>query len=388
MIMVIGVPLNGLTLEKSAEPWLYPVLLDENYPLDLFLCSPYNSFMEMRIGMIGVGGLGHLQANTYAALEDTTVIGGVDVSEEARTLFENDFDAPAYENYREFLQDLGDDLDAVTIVTPHTLHYEQAMACLQRGIPVLLEKPMVTNIAHGVDLVETAAERDVVLQVGYQRHFHPAFREIRRILQTGRIGDLHAVNCYLGQDWIDLHRDTWRGDPSLSGGGQLYDTGQHLLDALLWTTGTDPKKVSAQIDYDKPRVDVNSSLAMLLERGEESVIGSVGISGDGVEITPAEGYFYWGTKGRISYFGNRITVAEKDAVTYQTDITEGMDFQTLNRKKIENFINSIRGTEEAAVPGEVGLQVTALTEAAYRAADTESTVTVQSLIDEAIAERV
>ncbi|MFW5905574.1 MAG: Gfo/Idh/MocA family oxidoreductase, partial [archaeon] len=168
---------------------------------------------------------------------------------------------------------------------------------------------------------------------------------------------------------------------------QLYDTGQHLLDALLWTTGTDPKKVSAQIDYDKPRVDVNSSLAMLLERGDESVIASVGISGDGVEITPAEGYFFWRTNGRISYFDNQITVAEKDAVTYQTEITEGMDFQTLNRKKIENFINSIRGTEEAAVPGEVGLQVTALTEAAYRAADTESTVTVQSLIDEAIAER-
>lgn len=339
--------------------------------------------MSIRIAVIGVGGLGHLQTKTYAQIEDVTIVAAADISQKARVLFEEDFDAPAYEHYRELLHEHGDQLDAVTIVTPHTIHYEQAKACMARDLHVLMEKPMVTDIGHAVDLVETAAERDLVLQVGYQRHFHPAFREIRRIVQSGRIGELHAVNSYLGQDWIDLHRDNWRTDPSLSGGGQLYDTGSHLLDALLWTTSAKPASVTAQITFAKPQVDINSALAMELDRGDDTVIASVGISGDGVDTSPSEGYFYWGTQGRLSYTNGQIVVAEKDAMTYSTEITGGTDFQTLNRQKIANFIESIENASEPAVPGEIGLQITALTEAAYQSTESNSAIAVQPLIQDA-----
>lgn len=343
--------------------------------------------MELQIGVIGIGGLGHLQTKTYAGIEATTVVGGADISAGARRTFEENFQAPAYENYRELLHEHREELDAVMIVTPHTLHYEQAKACIEQGLHVLLEKPMVTDIAHAVDLIESATEQGVVLQIGYQRHFHPAFEEIRRIIQSGRIGDIHTVNCYLGQDWIDVHRDTWRTDVSLSGGGQLYDSGSHLFDALLWTTGTVPTSVTAQIDYADPGVDVNSALTLRLDRDGDPALASVGISGDGVDVPPEEGYFYWGSAGRISYIDNQIAVAEKGAMTYRTEITSGTDFQSLNRRKLENFIGSIEGTVEPAVPGNVGLQVTALTEAAYQAADSERSVAVQPLIEEAYGNR-
>jgi predicted dehydrogenase len=241
--------------------------------------------MTLRIGVIGVGGLGHLQTQTYIGMAQVEVVGAADVSEEARHLFENDFSAPAYEHYREFLHEHGEELDAVMIVTPHTLHHEQAKSCMKQGYHVLLEKPMVTDTADAVDLIETADEEGVILQVGYQRHFHPAFEEIRRIIKEGRIGRVHCANCYLGQNWIDLHREDWRTDPSLSGGGQLYDSGSHLLDALLWTTDTKPKSVTAQMEYAKPDVDVNSALSIQLE-GEETLIASVGLSGDGIDVAP------------------------------------------------------------------------------------------------------
>jgi predicted dehydrogenase len=160
--------------------------------------------MEIRIGVIGVGGLGYLQAEAYSHIDDVNIVGAADIAAEARQLFEREFDAPAYEHYRELLHSHGDELDAVTIITPHTLHHEQTRACLEAGLHVLIEKPMVTDIGHAVDLIETASERDAVLMVGYQRHFHPAFREIRRIVGSGRIGDLHTANCYLGQDWIEI----------------------------------------------------------------------------------------------------------------------------------------------------------------------------------------
>ena len=339
--------------------------------------------MTLRIGMIGVGGLGYLQAGTYRNIEDVTIVAAADVAPEARSLFEEEFDGPACEHYRDMLDRHGEELDAVTVVTPHAHHYEQVKACLERGLHVLVEKPMVTDVGHAVDLVDTAEDRDLVLQVGYQRHFHPAFREIRRLVDAGRIGDLHLANCYLGQGWYEPHQDTWRTDPSLSGGGQLYDSGSHLLDALLWATDTDPESVTAVIEYVEPEVDVNSALSVELDRDGNTVLASVGITGWGNEITPSEGYVFWGHDGRLSFVEDTVVVAEQDAATYRTEISEGTDFETLNRKKIRNFVDSIDGSAEPAVPGEVGLQVTALTEAAYRAADTGTTVSVPDLIAEA-----
>lgn len=337
--------------------------------------------METRFGIIGVGGIGYLQAKTYADIEGVSLIAAADISAEARTLFEEEFHAPAYDHYRKLLHEHDHEIDAVSIATPHTLHYEQVMACLDRDLHVLVEKPMVTDVGQAVDLVEAASDRGLILQVGYQRHFHPGFREIRRILRSGRIGEVHAANCYLGQDWIDIHRDTWRTDPSLSGGGQLYDTGSHLLDALLWTTETEPISVVAQAEFVAPRVDVNSALAARLDHDGTTILASVGVSGNGLGASPSEGYFYWGTQGRLSYTDNRIVVAEKEAMTYSTEITGGTGFQTLNQRKLENFIGSIEGTAEPAVPGAVGIQITALTESIYRAADSGERVSVQPLID-------
>lgn len=343
--------------------------------------------MGIRIGIIGVGGLGYLQASTYRDIDGISIIAAADVTADARDLFENEFRAPAYDNYRSLLQEHGNELDAVTIVTPHTLHYEQTMACLDAGLHVLVEKPMVTDIEHAVDIVETAAELDRVVQVGYQRRFHPAFQEIRRVVQSGRIGDLHTINCHVGQNWIENHRNTWRVNPELSGGGQLYDTGSHLLDALLWVTDAEPRTVTAQIEYAKPEIDVNSALTIGLANADRRITASVSISGDGVDVVPEEGYFFWGTDGYLAYVDDELVVTESSGVTYRTEITADYDFNVLNERKLQNFIGSIEGTTEPAVPAEDGLEITALTEAAYAAADSQASVEVQPVIQSAFGER-
>lgn len=338
--------------------------------------------MELRLGVIGVGGLGYLQLEIYDEIPSVEVVAAVDVSAEAREVVQSEFDVSVYHDHRRMIQEHQEELDAVTIVTPHAYHYEQAKACLERGINVLVEKPMVTDVGHALLLCDLAERNDLVLQVGYQRHFHPAFREIRRVIDEGRIGDVHMVSCHLGQDWIRPHRNTWRMDAEISGGGQLYDTGSHLLDALLWTTESDPRSVAAQIEYYEPRIDVNSALSIQLDRDGKSILASVGLTGNGVAIDPWEGYHYWGTEGRIVYADGEITVAERDAVAYTTEITDDVDFRSLTRRKTQNFIDAIEGRAESRAPGEYGLTVTALTEATYRAADARETVSIEDLVEE------
>jgi len=339
--------------------------------------------MTVRLGAVGLGGLGSIELDLYDEMDDVEIVAGADVSEEAREEFAASYDAPTYESHDELLA--AHDVDAVNIVTPHTLHYEQAMDCFAAGADVFLEKPMVTGIENAASLVAAADERGRVLQVGYQRHFDPLFRELKRVVTSGRIGDIHAVNAYLGQNWIDLQRGTWRTDPDLSGGGQLYDSGSHLLDALLWTLDAEPRTVAAVTDHRGEEVDVNSALAATLSREDDrtsSVTASVGVVGDGTDGDPDEGIVFWGTDGHVRYEDDRLVVSEAGA-TYEGEVSGERDFLALTRRKLSDFVRAVEERSAPAVPGSFGLQVTALTEAAYEAAETGRTVDVQARIEDA-----
>jgi predicted dehydrogenase len=334
---------------------------------------------DLRVGAIATGGLAFWEAQLFDEIEGVEVVAGADVDPDARAQFAEEFGASVYEDYAAMLE--AEDLDAVNVVTPHTLHYEQTMDALERDLHVHLEKPMVTKVAHGHDIIERAAERDLVLQVGYQRHFHPGYREVRRLVEEGRIGDVHMVACYLAQDWISQQAGSWRVDPDLSGGGQLSDSGSHLLDAMLWTTDSEPASVAASMDYRDEDVDVNSALAATLEGPSGPITASIGVSGDGTSFE--EGLTIWGTEGHIEYGHEEITVAEGDGQTYTAEVEGDTGFRTLTSAKLEAFVEAVRGEREVAVPGEYGLRVTALTEAAYEARDRGETVDVQQLVEDA-----
>ncbi|NHN61533.1 MULTISPECIES: Gfo/Idh/MocA family protein [Halorussus] len=336
--------------------------------------------MALRLGAIGLGGLGSIELGLYDEMDDVEIVAGADVSAGARGAFAETYDAPTYEDHAAMLADR--DLDAVNIVTPHTLHYEQAMDCFDAGADVFLEKPMVTGVENAANLVDAADEQGRVLQVGYQRHFDPLFRELKRVVASGRIGDVHAANAYLGQDWIELQRGSWRTDPALSGGGQLYDSGSHLLDALLWTLDAKPRQVAALVDDRGEDVDVNSALALSLTRESRdgTVTASVGVVGDGTNGEPDEELVVWGTEGHVRYAEDRLTVCEGGA-TYDGEVTGDRDFETLTRRKLADFVRAVTEGTEPSVSGAFGLRVTALTEAAYEAAETGRTVDVTERLE-------
>jgi predicted dehydrogenase len=331
--------------------------------------------MAIRIGAIGLGDLGRLQSEVCDKLDDVKIVCGADIDIESREVFETDFEAPTYEDHESLLEAHAHELDAAIIVTPHTLHFEQTMACLKAGLHVHLEKPMVTTTADALEMLDYVRKTDQVLQIGYQRHFHPAYQEIKRIIDSGRIGQVHMASCYLAQDWIGPQAGTWRTNPALSGGGQLIDSGSHLLDVLLWTTDSEPREVTALTDSWDQEVDVNSALSVRLDGPERSIIASVGISGDGSSFE--EHIALWGTKGRIVYEDGKLLVDE-DGTEYVSKFNDPA-YQTLTKLKFEAFFDAIRTNKEPQIPGEFGLKVTRLTEAAFRSVDTKRTVDAKEL---------
>ncbi|MFB6129435.1 MAG: Gfo/Idh/MocA family protein [Salinigranum sp.] len=322
---------------------------------------------------IGLGTLGWLELRLLSELPEVRVVGAADPDPGARERFADEFDARAYETHEDLLASA--DPAAVTVASPHAFHYEQARDCIERGVDVHVEKPIATTLADATDLVERAAATGVVLAVGYQRRFDPRFRELRRLLDAGRIGDPHTVVCHLEQQWIGWNADRWRGDPELSGGGQLFDSGSHLLDALLWTTRSDPVAVAAVIDRRGSDVDVNSALSVQLARGEDRLTASVGVSGEGASSpSPGESFLVLGTDGSLSYDGERLAVTEGG--TRYVATPERLDFEEITRAKLENFLAAVRGESAPAATGADARKVVALTTAAVEAAERGETIDV------------
>ena len=339
------------------------------------------------VAAIGLGDLGRKELQLYREMDGVEVVAGADVVSEARETFESEFQVPAYESYQELLETHTPELDAVNIVTPHTLHYEQTRACFDHGLDVFLEKPMVTDIAEAKRLIETAESQELVFQIGYQRHFHPAYQRIKRIIEKGDIGTVHSVSCYLGQEWINRFAETWRATPELSGGGQLYDSGSHLLDTLLWTTGTRPRQVAALMDHRDHDVDVNTALAAILQKQGRTITASISVTADGTSTSGTEeGLYIWGTEGRLAYDKSGLTVYDKGEGDEDTSrsipLKEDPGFMELADQKLSSFIAAVRGEQDVAVPGTYGLQVTAFTEAAYLAHERGETIDVMELLEQ------
>ncbi|WP_396613168.1 Gfo/Idh/MocA family protein [Haloferax sp. S1W] len=326
-----------------------------------------------RVAGVGLGTLGTLECRLFDEMDGASIVAGVDPDEETRERFADEFDVPVYETVEELLD--GEFLDAVTIASPHTEHFDQALAALEAGLHVHLEKPMVTDLAGARVLIDRAEDAGLTLAVGYQRHFDPRYVELRRVVDSGRIGDPHMVICHLEQEWIQWTENEWRSDPSQSGGGQLYDSGSHLLDVMLWVTRSKPVTVAAAVDHRGHDVDVNSALAVVLDRDGTELTASVGVSGEGTSVpNPSESLQIIGTEGRVAFNGKTIEVTE-GGITYRATPSEP-DFETLTRKKLRNFIDAARDEADLAIPAENGLYVTALTEAAYESATTGRRVNV------------
>lgn len=237
---------------------------------------------KVRFLMMGVGGMGRVHIDNVLNVEDAEIVALVDPSEAsiaaARAKSDRLANVPAFSDYKEALKSV--EADAAVIVTPHSQHFEQGMACLDAGLHVLMEKPFVAGSENAKKLIAFAEEKQKHLVVGYQRHTQGQYMYLRNLIQSGELGDIYFITAYQAQGWLEGCRGTWRQNPELSCGGQLNDSGSHLLDVILWMTDFQPEVVSAYIDNRGTQVDIDSALTVRFEGGTIctfNVVGSANI---------------------------------------------------------------------------------------------------------------
>lgn len=209
----------------------------------------------VRVAMIGVGGMARHHIRTMLQQQDTTrIMVMCEPSAQAYALAAQVFiDAgleppPNRPDLNGLLADYAGRLDAAFIITPHALHYDQTTACLEAGLDVLLEKPMVINADEARRLIQTRDRTGRLLVVAFQGSLSPQIRMAVKMLRSGDLGPILSISGTVWQNWGPNTVGTWRQDPALAGGGFLFDTGAHMLNTVADLAGEDFAEVAAWLD--------------------------------------------------------------------------------------------------------------------------------------------
>lgn len=331
------------------------------------------AFSGLRIGIVGCGHAARVHLNRLVALAGVRVVGCADPDlAAARALAERvpasetESGPAAFADHRELLRRTAPHV--VAIFTPHLAHYRPAMDALQAGCHVFIEKPLSTNVQEAVDIVGLARGRGLKVGVGHQYRLAPSLVEARRRLAQGTIGPLRLVTAALAQPWFATHvgsENTWRGDPKVAGGGILADAGDHLIDALLWTTGRVAVEVAALQNRLASGLDLVTAAAVRLAGGTPATLALSGVSpGSLFELT------YFGERGRLR--ATDTTLEEERDEPPGEPITLPEPGESIDG----NFVAAVVTDAPLCCPADQALETVRLLEAVTRSASIGQVVQV------------
>jgi predicted dehydrogenase len=262
---------------------------------------------------------------------------------------------PNEPDWTSFVGTYAGQLDAVFIITPHALHFAQATACLEAGLDVLLEKPMVMTADEARALIETRDRTGRLLVVAFQGSLSPHVREASRLLRSGELGSILNISAVVWQDWASLTEGTWRQQPALSGGGFMFDTGAHMLNTVSDLAGEDFAEVAAWLEDDGRPVDVRGVIMGRLGSGAVVTMNACGSA--------------------IPSAGSEIRVFTTNAILRTGIWGETLELQSAGAKRLRKvqsvtplrvwaqFLNVRAGRTPNPSPPEVGLRMARLWDA-------------------------
>ncbi len=158
-------------------------------------------------------------------------------------------------------------LDAAFIVTPHVFHHDQTVACLEAGLDVLLEKPMVMNAGEAESLIAAQRRSGRLVVVAFPGSLSPSIRTAVGMLRTGMLGRLLSISATAWQDWGPNTAGTWRQVPEMAGGGFLFDTGAHMLNTVVDLAGEEFAEVAAWLNNNGRPVEILGMVMGRLQSG-------------------------------------------------------------------------------------------------------------------------
>lgn len=308
----------------------------------------------IKVGLIGAGKMGISHLSILGAHPDVQVIGVCDTSKMVLDVLGKYTPFHCYNSPAEMVEK--GKPDAVFVAVPTKFHYDLVKDLIEKDIHVFSEKPFCLTLGQSEELAALASARGRVNQVGYHNKFVQTFREVKRIVKNGYIGDVyHFIGEAYGPVVVRKKQENWRADPS-EGGGCLMDYASHIidlindiLDPIVSSKGTVLRSVfSAHVE------DV--VYAMLELSSKTNGVLSVNWSDDSFRKMSTS-ITIIGTKGKVISDANELKVYFKESDTpagYSrgwnsrniADITPPVDFNLRGEEysaQVDYFIKACQG---------------------------------------------
>jgi predicted dehydrogenase len=220
-------------------------------------------------GIIGTGSIAHQFARGLAVLDDAMLVAVASRTKESAHKFAEEFGVPHCHVGVEQLA-ANEHVDVVYVATPHPMHKDNTLHCLDGGKPVLCEKPFGMNASEATEMVERAREKGLFLMEAMWTHCFPAMAKVREIVNSGAIGairQVHSTFCFR----CAWNPDSRLLDPNL-GGGALLDVGVYNIALARMIYQREPSRISSMAHLGDTGVDEQSSVILWYANGAMAVL--------------------------------------------------------------------------------------------------------------------
>ncbi len=291
----------------------------------------------VRVGVVGVGVMGSNHARVFAGLPGTELVGVVDPDVKQGDFVARTLGCAAVSNIEDLL-DLG--VDAVTIAAPTHLHRDMSLACIARGVHVMVEKPIASTVDEGHEIIQAARAAGVTLMVGHVERFNPAVEAIKEAIR--------------GEDILSI-AITRVGPfpPRMSNVGVVIDLAVHDIDLIRWFTDSDIIEVQPQLSS---AVAEREDIALLQFRTASGVLAHINTNW----LTPFKArQVTVATRGKY-VMGDLLTRQVTECFGFQPDGSYSMRHLSVGhaeplRSELLAFLRAVRTGSAAAVTGEEGV---------------------------------
>jgi predicted dehydrogenase len=330
----------------------------------------------LKVGIIGTGWIASAHMESYLKMPDVEVVAGADlIPGKAKTFFEkyNMPEVKTFTSHTEMLDSV--ELDAVSICTYNATHAECTIDALDRGIHVLLEKPMTVTLEEALDVIRAEKRSNKILSIGFQPRFDANMQMIKRIVESGELGDVYYIQTGGGRRrGIPTPYGTSFIEEETAGIGALGDIGCYSLDMVLNAIGypkpltvsgyksdffgKDPSYYPNHPEYAKKfGVDDFAAAFVRLEGGiildfRISWAMNMDTSGDTIILGTKGGLRIPSTEDWNGTIGGNLKIYHEIAGRQvETEIPAvNDDTSSLFDKKIRSFLDAIKNGGESPVP--------------------------------------
>ena len=306
----------------------------------------------LKAGIIGLGKMGISHAAIVGPHKDVDLVAVCDTSSLVLEGFRKFTGVRVYDDYRKMID--SEQLDFVIIATPTKFHYPMVKYALEKGVHTFCEKPFSLTISEGEELVSLADRNNLVNQVGYHNHFIGTFRELKRLIGKGILGELvHFTGEAYGPVVTKPKGGTWRSDPG-EGGGCLFDYASHVINLIQEIISRPVRAEGAQLKKIYSR-DVEDAVYSVL-RLENGVSGILSVNwSDETYRKMSTSITVIGKKGKIICDATELKIYLRESepaeklekgwtIRYITDLAIPVEFYLRGEEysaQIDNFVDHV-----------------------------------------------